>query len=179
MEARGEFPVKPSPDSGVGQGMHRSASSRGRAREALADVGFRNGPCYPEGTVALPGEGRAAAQPYRDNGRAPPDLLCRVCLPFAGCDASGPRAPGRGVRSPHARGSDRDASGMPILTGARRTTGRLNPAERLWVYQRTGEPCLRCGQAIRSKKQGSDARTSFWCPRCQPYGDAAGERLSE
>jgi endonuclease-8 len=50
----------------------------------------------------------------------------------------------------------------------RRTTGRANPSERLWVYRRTGEPCRRCGSAIASRKQGFDARTSFWCPPCQP-----------
>lgn len=52
--------------------------------------------------------------------------------------------------------------------GMRRTTGRSNPSQRLWVYQRRGEPCLRCGTAIQSGKQGSDARATFWCPRCQP-----------
>jgi endonuclease-8 len=50
----------------------------------------------------------------------------------------------------------------------RRTTGRANPSERLWVYRRTGGPCRRCGSAIASRKQGFDARTSFWCPQCQP-----------
>ena len=52
----------------------------------------------------------------------------------------------------------------------RRTTGRANVAERLWVYKRTGEPCRHCGSAIVSRKQGFDARPSFWCPRCQPMG---------
>lgn len=52
----------------------------------------------------------------------------------------------------------------------RRTTGRTNASERLWVYRRSGEPCRRCGRAIVSRKQGFDARTSFWCPRCQPMG---------
>jgi endonuclease-8 len=52
----------------------------------------------------------------------------------------------------------------------RRTTGRANVSERLWVYKRTGEPCRRCGSAIVSRKQGFDARTTFWCPRCQPMG---------
>jgi endonuclease VIII len=50
----------------------------------------------------------------------------------------------------------------------RRTTGRSNPTERLWVYHRTGEPCRRCGSAIVSRRQGLDARNSFWCPRCHP-----------
>lgn len=53
-------------------------------------------------------------------------------------------------------------------TPMRRTTGRANPSERLWVYQRAGEPCRHCGAAIVSRKQGLDARTSFWCPQCQP-----------
>jgi endonuclease-8 len=63
-----------------------------------------------------------------------------------------------------------EASGDKITTYVplRRTTGRVNPAERLWVYKRVGEPCRRCGDAIVSRKQGLDARTSFWCPQCQP-----------
>ena len=63
-----------------------------------------------------------------------------------------------------------DAAGDAIVTytGMRRTTGRANPSDRLWVYKRRGEPCRRCGTAIESRKQGEDARTTFWCPRCQP-----------
>jgi endonuclease VIII len=52
--------------------------------------------------------------------------------------------------------------------GFRRTTGRLNPDERLWVYDRAGEPCRCCGATIESYRQGTDARTAFWCPCCQP-----------
>jgi endonuclease-8 len=51
--------------------------------------------------------------------------------------------------------------------GMRQTTGSPDPEERLWVYQRTGQPCRQCGAAILSRKQGIDARTSFWCPGCQ------------
>jgi len=40
----------------------------------------------------------------------------------------------------------------------------------LWVYQRRGEPCRHCGDAILSRKQGPDARVTFWCPRCQKPG---------
>jgi endonuclease-8 len=63
-----------------------------------------------------------------------------------------------------------ETSGHKIVTyvSMRRTTGRTNPSERLWVYKRTGEPCRRCGSAIVSRKQGFDARTAFWCPQCQP-----------
>ena len=48
------------------------------------------------------------------------------------------------------------------------TTGRLNPQEKLWVYSRGGSPCLRCGTAIEYRKQGKDARGTYWCPNCQP-----------
>lgn len=53
-------------------------------------------------------------------------------------------------------------------TGMRRTTGSSNGEESLWVYGRRGKPCRRCGQWIQSHKQGLDARTTFWCPQCQP-----------
>jgi formamidopyrimidine-DNA glycosylase len=39
-------------------------------------------------------------------------------------------------------------------------------AERLAVYQRTGEPCLRCGRTIQRLVIGQ--RSSHFCPRCQP-----------
>jgi endonuclease VIII len=51
--------------------------------------------------------------------------------------------------------------------GLRRTTGRANPADRLWVYGRAGEPCRVCATPIQSRKHGADARTTYWCPRCQ------------
>jgi endonuclease-8 len=35
------------------------------------------------------------------------------------------------------------------------------------VYSRGGEPCRRCGAPITYKKQGSDARGTYWCPKCQ------------
>ncbi|WP_216904895.1 DNA-formamidopyrimidine glycosylase [Synechococcus sp. CCY 9618] len=34
-----------------------------------------------------------------------------------------------------------------------------------WVYRRGGEPCRRCGTAIRREKLGG--RSSHWCPICQ------------
>ena len=50
----------------------------------------------------------------------------------------------------------------------RRTTNRTQPEENLYVYQRANQPCRRCATPIESRKQGPDARTTFWCPRCQP-----------
>jgi len=63
-----------------------------------------------------------------------------------------------------------EASGDGIVTymGMRRTTGRANREERLFVYKRRNEPCRHCGTTIQSRKQGLDARTTFWCHQCQP-----------
>jgi endonuclease-8 len=36
------------------------------------------------------------------------------------------------------------------------------------VYGRAGRPCRRCGTRILSRRQGEAARTTYWCPRCQP-----------
>lgn len=55
----------------------------------------------------------------------------------------------------------------------RRTTHSSDPGESLWVYGRAGEPCRRCGAAIRRRIQGDDARVTFWCPLCQPMPDGS------
>jgi endonuclease-8 len=56
---------------------------------------------------------------------------------------------------------------MTTYTGFRKTTGRDNPRDRLWVYGRARLPCRRCGTAITIDKQGLDARLTYWCPACQ------------
>jgi len=43
-------------------------------------------------------------------------------------------------------------------------------AERLNVYQRTGEPCYRCGTPISRIVVGQ--RSTHFCPRCQPEASA-------
>jgi endonuclease-8 len=53
------------------------------------------------------------------------------------------------------------------VSGGRRTTNRLDPSARLWVYGRQGQPCRRCGTPIRRVKQGPDRRSTYWCARCQ------------
>jgi endonuclease-8 len=50
----------------------------------------------------------------------------------------------------------------------RRTTHASDPSASLWVYGRNGEPCRRCGELIRRRIQGADARVTYWCPQCQP-----------
>ena len=47
-----------------------------------------------------------------------------------------------------------DASGMPGYFG-----------RRLFVYERTGKPCRRCGTLIRQLTQGQ--RSTYWCRGCQ------------
>lgn len=63
-----------------------------------------------------------------------------------------------------------ESSGQAIETyrGLRRTTGRMNAEERLWVYGRGGQPCRKCGTAIARRKDGDNARVTYWCPACQP-----------
>jgi endonuclease VIII len=53
----------------------------------------------------------------------------------------------------------------------RRTTHASDPGASLWVYGRAGEPCRRCGEEIRRRIQGVDARVTFWCPNCQAMPD--------
>lgn len=36
------------------------------------------------------------------------------------------------------------------------------------VYRAADRPCPRCSTAVRSRGQGDDNRTAYWCPTCQP-----------
>jgi endonuclease-8 len=53
-------------------------------------------------------------------------------------------------------------------SGPRRLPG-LTPG-RLWVYRRSGQPCLRCGTAIQRAVLGEQARSTYYCPSCQGLG---------
>ncbi len=62
-------------------------------------------------------------------------------------------------------------SGDQIVTFSgrhRRTTNNANPGESLWVYGRKNEPCRSCGTLIQRALQGPNARSTYWCPACQP-----------
>ena len=52
--------------------------------------------------------------------------------------------------------------------GARVTTGNPRRGQELWVYGRAGRPCRRCGTRVETRRQGELARSTYWCPRCQP-----------
>ena len=64
-----------------------------------------------------------------------------------------------------------DGAGDGIVTysGNRRTTHSSNREERLWVYGRQGQECRRCGTLVMMRKQGVQARSTYWCPACQPW----------
>ncbi|MDH6141887.1 hypothetical protein P3T35_003908 [Kitasatospora sp. GP30] len=59
------------------------------------------------------------------------------------------------------------------------TTGELRSDRSHWVYGRAGQPCRRCGTAIRTAGQGvaPQQRLAFWCPRCQRGAGARRGRL--
>jgi endonuclease-8 len=68
---------------------------------------------------------------------------------------------------------------------ARQLQANLGKAERrthplgLAVYGRRGQPCHRCGTPILMTRHGDLARSTYWCPSCQPSGTGARESLHE
>jgi len=66
---------------------------------------------------------------------------------------------------------DGRGDGIVTYSGNRRTTHSTDREERLWVYGRRGRDCRRCGIAIEMRRQGTQARSTYWCPECQPWKD--------
>lgn len=65
-----------------------------------------------------------------------------------------------------------------LMRGNLRTTSRTTvplrrrprpSSPRLWVYGRDGKPCLECRTSIRRIVQGHMARSTYFCPECQPF----------
>lgn len=58
-------------------------------------------------------------------------------------------------------------------TAAAQIQANLRPGRRqtveggLAVYGRARQGCRRCGTPIRMKRHGDQARSTYWCPRCQ------------
>lgn len=48
--------------------------------------------------------------------------------------------------------------------------------QKLYVYERTGKPCRRCGTPIRQFTQGQ--RSTYFCPTCQPRVASKAKRAS-
>jgi len=57
--------------------------------------------------------------------------------------------------------------GITTYGGLRRRPTRDDPGAPNWVYGRAGRPCRRCGTAISWRKQGPNARSTYWCQECQ------------
>lgn len=72
---------------------------------------------------------------------------------------------------------DPSATGVLSYRGMRRTTGRSNPEQRLYVYGRQRQPCRRCGTAIQLRHHGEHNRSTYWCPRCQPSPSATAGKI--
>jgi endonuclease-8 len=60
------------------------------------------------------------------------------------------------------------------VRGARTTREEGRPTRfgpgrgpRLWVYGRSGKPCLRCGTKIEMRRQGDAGRSTYFCKTCQ------------
>jgi endonuclease-8 len=59
----------------------------------------------------------------------------------------------------------------PLMRESAERGGRIVTAPgrvwETWVYERSGLPCRRCGARVKSRGQGDDNRTTYWCPGCQ------------
>jgi len=69
---------------------------------------------------------------------------------------------------------DLDTRRRLLATANRLLVANLQRAARttvpggLAVYGRRGRPCRRCGTPVESARLGEQARSTYWCPRCQP-----------
>lgn len=65
---------------------------------------------------------------------------------------------------------DRAASLMKrnLNNGPRKTRFGAADEQKLWVYGRQSDHCLRCGQTVAMVRQGDTARSTYFCPECQP-----------
>jgi len=60
------------------------------------------------------------------------------------------------------------AAQIQTYRSLRRHAPYSDHSDHLWVYGRRHQPCRKCGAPIAVKKMGLDARTTYWCPSCQP-----------
>ena len=67
---------------------------------------------------------------------------------------------------------DGSSSRIQTYRNLRMTNPATDHDESLWVYGRAGKPCRKCGTSIEVKKMGIEARTTYWCGRCQPEQSA-------
>jgi endonuclease-8 len=66
-------------------------------------------------------------------------------------------------------GLDDDTLDAVVATAADLMRSSIDGARHeSYVHRRTNRPCRRCGTPIRARREGVNARTAYWCPRCQP-----------
>jgi endonuclease-8 len=53
------------------------------------------------------------------------------------------------------------------LTGPRRTTFGTFAGSAYFVYERSGQHCLKCDSKVRMLRQGTLQRSTYFCPECQ------------
>ena len=53
------------------------------------------------------------------------------------------------------------------LKGARRTTFGTFARQNYFVYERSGQHCLKCDTKIGMRRQGALQRSTYFCPECQ------------
>lgn len=58
--------------------------------------------------------------------------------------------------------------GRRATVGSHRGVQRRPETSHTWVYRREGLPCLRCRTMVRRSIAGRQARSTYWCPSCQP-----------
>jgi endonuclease VIII len=65
--------------------------------------------------------------------------------------------------------SDEEALGVARAARSRmlESVERGGRAPERLAFERTGLPCPRCGERIRSRGQGDENRTTYWCSGCQ------------
>lgn len=56
------------------------------------------------------------------------------------------------------------------LQGPRRTTFGTFAGTPFYVYERSGQHCLKCDTKIGMRRQGALQRSTYFCPRCQNVG---------
>ncbi len=72
---------------------------------------------------------------------------------------------------PFARVATLSRDDVSRVVDAARRLMRASAVERpaaFSAYGRGGRPCRRCGTPISRRKQGENARVTYWCERCQP-----------
>jgi len=54
-----------------------------------------------------------------------------------------------------------------LRPGPRRTTFGSYASSNSWVYNRSGQHCLKCDAKVHMRRQGKSLRSTYFCPECQ------------